>query len=232
MAAARHPVNAYPLAWPAGVPRTSARRDAAFHDVIGSHASGNRRRTRKQVQPAYVFLIDELRRLGAVTPVISSDLPLKPDGFPYAEATCADPGVAVYWHMRVTRGAGPVLVPYSMPCDHYTRIADNLYAVGKTIESMRAIERYGAVRTAQVFAGFAALPPGPGEEAQPPKPWREVLGGTWPDGLERTDLLALAKARHRRAIEQEHPDAGGAGDSGRMADLNRAWDEAQAELAG
>jgi hypothetical protein len=228
----RSPVSAYPLQWPAGVPRAVSRVDAPFHEIksvmTGQHKS--RQRTRKGMWPAYSELTHELRRLGAVSPVISTDIQLKADGTPYGNASCSDPGVAVYWHMRVTRGGARVLVPYSMPCDRYTRLADNLYAVAKTIEAMRAIERYGAVQTAQVFAGFAALPPGEGAAAPvvPPKPWREVLGGAWPDGLDAGELLVLAKSRYRRGADDAHPDRGG--DAERMAELNRAWEEAQAEL--
>jgi hypothetical protein len=217
----RLPVNAYPLAWPPGVPRTVAPLRSPFHEGKGD---------RKRLSTAYGELRRQLKLLGAVTPVISSDIPLKADGTPYMDEGGGQRAVAVYWHMREQRGGATVMVPYSMPCDTFHRIADNMYAVAKTIEAMRAITRYGAAQTAQVFAGFAALPPGEGEAAPvvPPKPWREVLGGAWPDGLDAGELLVLAKSRYRRGADEAHPDRGG--DAERMADLNRAWEEAQAEL--
>jgi hypothetical protein len=222
VADARPPVNAYPLQWPAGVPRTVAPQRSPFHEGKGD---------RKRLSTAYGELRRQLKLLGAVTPVISSDIPLKADGTPYMDEGGGQRAVAVYWHMREQRGGATVMVPYSMPCDTFHRIADNMYAVAKTIEAMRAITRYGAAQTAQVFAGFAALPPGDGGEATAPaRPWREVLGGNWPEGLDNGDLLLLAGARYKRAAREAHPDAGG--DADRMVELNRAWEEAQAELGG
>jgi hypothetical protein len=216
----RAPVSAYPLQWPAGVPRTVAPKRSPFHEGNGD---------RKKLSTAYAELRRQLKLLGAITPVVSSDIPLKADGTPYMDEGGGQRAVAVYWHLREQRGGASVLVPYSMPCDTFFRIADNMYAVAKTIEAMRSIDRYGAVQTAQVFAGFAALPPGEGGEAiVPSRPWREVLGGTWPEGLDTAELLVLAKSRYRRGADEAHPDRGG--DVERMAELNRAWEEAQAEL--
>ena len=167
-----------------------------------------------------------------ITGVIAPSIPLKGDGTPYMDEGGGQRAVAVYWHMREQRGGATVMVPYSMPCDTFLRVADNMYAVAKTIEAMRTISRYGAAQTKQVFAGFAALPPGEGEAApiEPPKPWREVIGGSYPDGLDAGELLVLVKSRFRKACETAHPDKGGSDEL--MAELNRAWDEAQAELAG
>jgi len=65
-----------------------------------------------------------------------------------------DPGAAVYW-----RNGDKKLV---LACDKYTSVGENLYAIGKTIEATRGIERWGAVTAEQAFAGgdaeqFAAV---------------------------------------------------------------------------
>lgn len=217
--APRSPVNAYPLAWPDGVPRTTGRRRSPFFETF--KAEGATRKAPRSLWPSYCELTHELRRLGAITPVISSNLRTKGDGTIWADQATSkiDPGVCVYWHMRQVRGGATVMVPHSMPCDTYLRVEDNLY------------DRFGAVRTAQVFAGFAALPPGDATTTpEPPKPWRDVIGGAYPDGLDAGELLVLVKSRFRKACETAHPDKGGSDEL--MAELNRAWDEAQAELGG
>lgn len=230
MSTARHPVNAYPLLWPAGTPRTTARRRSPFYQTI--KAEGGVRKFPRELYASWCELREELRRMGAVTPVISSMLRTKGDGSIWADQATSkiDPGVCVYWHMRVARGDATIAVPYSMPCDTYLRIEDNLYALALTIQAMRAIDRFGAVKTSQVFGGFAALPPGDASSEPVARPWREVLGGVWPEEIDAADTLILAKGRWRKALDAVHADKG-EGDQDRAVELNRAYEEAQAELA-
>ena len=80
--------QAYPLQWPAGWPRTpSAKRETDSR--FGGKGGLTMGRARDQ-------LVAELHRLGAGSIVISSNVPLRPDGLPYAETRrLDDPGVAV-----------------------------------------------------------------------------------------------------------------------------------------
>jgi hypothetical protein len=169
------------------------------------------------------FVLDELSRLGAANGVITSDLPTRADGLPYATSRMeADPGIAVWF---VLDGDERVF-----PCDRWLTHAENMQAIGKTIEAMRGLDRWGASElVTRAFSGFAALPPGSsGSMPTGPRPWREVLGGVWPE-LDKIELLAIAKSRHRKLIAEAHPDAGG--DVARAAELNVAIAAAEAELA-
>lgn len=214
------PKEAYPLAWPQGVKRTQWPRSSGFDKCSNGREI---ERIRK-----------ELRLADARTVVISSNLPLKDDGFPYSLGPARpgdDAGVAVYWTRQEKRGGKWQLVPYCMPCDKWHRISDNLHSIALSIAAMRGMERWGAVSVEQAFAGFSALPPGGDEQVIPRQPevdWREILGPKWPEDLEPDEMLALAKARHRKLIVTAHPDAGGTDE--RAAELNTAMAAAEQEL--
>lgn len=202
----------YPLQWPSKLQRTLAaeRKRSAFGGrdkaALSPHATG-------------VEVCDELALLGASSWVITSNLPSRgPVGIPYADAPRGDdPGVAVWFEYD---GLERVLA-----CDRWRRPEENLRAIAKSIEAMRGLERWGVADVlASVFTGFAlALPPGDA------RPWRDVLGGLWPEGMEAADVLELAKGRHRPLMKEAHPDAGG--DTARVAALNTALDAAIAELS-
>jgi hypothetical protein len=144
--------------------------------------------------------------------VVSSNLRLRGDGQPYADQKkmLEDPGVAVYFTLKA---AARVLA-----CDKWNSVADNLTAVGKHIECLRAVDRYGVGFLEQAFAGYTALPPAVGHD------WRIVLGF-------RSDELVsphVVENRFRSLAKTAHPDAGG--DPHEMARLNAARDVALAEL--
>lgn len=206
------PTNAYPLTWPVGVPRTKVTSVARFKGA--------------RIVDEVATIFRELTAINGANLVISSNVPLKANGLPYSEepGRGIDAGVAVYWALPdVDLGR---VVPHAMPCDRWSTVADNLHAIALSLNAMRALERWGAVTIAQAFAGFAALPPGPGD-AEPARPWREVLGGAWPE-LEPEDLLGLARTRHRRAMQTAHPDKGGTAEA--AAALNIALERAEAEI--
>jgi hypothetical protein len=220
------PRSWYPLQWPDGV----ARRDSWRRGVPKFEAQFARDRD---------SVLRQLRRMGYSNIVITSDLPTRNDGLPYANARCEDPGIAVWW---VHKGREHVIA-----CDHWRTYSFNLRAIDMSIDAMRGLERWGASGAVErAFAGFAALP-AQGETSEteyvspPPakRPWRVVLGeGTegsrawsngeaWPD-LEPDELLLLAKSRHRKLIQKHHPDRGG--DSTIAAELNVALADAEIEL--
>jgi hypothetical protein len=202
----------YPLQWPSDWKRSVWREMPKFQAQFA--------RDRDNV-------IRQLQRMGGSHIVITSDLPTRNDGLPYANATCSDPGVAVYW---VKKGKEMVIA-----CDRWRHVTQNLRAVDMTLEALRGIDRWGAsTMVEKAFAGFAALPPGSGETIVPPTPtkrrWREVLGdtfGPWPQ-LAHDELLVLAKSRYRKLIQLAHPDAGGSHE--RAAEINAALAEAETEL--
>lgn len=207
----------YPLQWPPNTPRTKPqdRRRSAFGDA----------KSKGQVSPyeAAKDLLHELELLHASHVVITSLLPTRHDGLPYSDGRSEDPGVAVWC---VYRGHERVFA-----CDEWRTHGENMRAIALSIGALRGLSRWGMADVAdRAFAGFAALPAGSGEEFVPKahRPWRDVLGGVWPE-LENVELLVLAKARHRKAIATAHPDAGGSHEL--AAELNTALAEAEQELS-
>ncbi len=192
--------EAYPLQWPDGWPRSGRYRGARYQVEFGK---------------ALRDLVDELRKFRATHIVISSNVPTRANGLPYANAGSKrydDPGIAVYFtvqgHQRV------------IACDHWDHVKDNLRACGLTVAAMRMIERAGATEIiSRAFNGFKALPPPP-----PPKPpWWQVFGVD-PKNTSLADVNAIYKSRARKA----HPDAGGSEDE--ITALNQARDDAHTAL--
>jgi hypothetical protein len=84
-------IDAYPLTWPDGWPRTDPHRRLSDRKFGGSIHGLTVGRARD-------LLFEEIRRLGAKGTVVSSNLPLRPDGLPYADSRrIDDPGIAVYF---------------------------------------------------------------------------------------------------------------------------------------
>lgn len=146
-------------------------------------------------------LLLELERLGARYVVISTNVS--------GRRAPIDPGVAVYFDLD-----GEQLV---FACDKWTRVEDNVRAIGKTIEALRGIARWGSREMMKrSFSSFKTLPPDPTAD------WRATLGISPVAGLDE------AKARYRKLAAAAHPDHGGS--QHQMARLNAAWERAQQEL--
>jgi hypothetical protein len=192
--------QAYPLRWPDGWPRTPpAKRTHGQFKVTLARARDE--------------LLDELRLLGAREVVISTMIPARNDGLPYARGrpVGGDPGVAVYFAL-----AGR---PKAIACDAYTTPEANLRALGLSIAAMRALDRYGVSGLLdRVFTGLDALPPPDAID------WRRELGFR-PD--ERPTEWDVTDAFRRRARDR-HPDHGGS--DAAMARLVRAREIALREL--
>lgn len=192
------PIEAYPLTWPVGQPRTKNRRDATF---------------KVELRQARDELLNGLKLLGARHVVISSGLPLRRDGIPLAGASePADPGVAVYFERRI----GTETRPFVIACDTYRKVRWNLRAIGVTVEALRAIQRHGASSLLeQAFTGFAALPPATAGDPS----WWVVLG------VSEHATSAEIRDAYRELARVHHPDVGGDGE--RMAQINRAYERAR-----
>ena len=192
--------TAFPLAWPSARRRTdTVLRRAATFGTSKRNTSGIK--APLTVADARQRLQDELDRIGAKAAVLSTDVELRLDGQPRSGREPDDPGVAVYFRL-----AGR---PHCMPCDTYTRVADNIAAVAAHIEATRAIERHGVASVAEMFSGFVALPAAPR--------WHDILG------CSATANRAEIDAAWREAAKRAHPDAGGSHED--MAAVNAARDE-------
>lgn len=187
-------VNAFPLSWPVGWPRTRAPKRSAF-----------------KVTPdaARQELIWEIERMGGRGVVLSTNIPLRRDGYPFASGKLGGDGttgVAVYFE----RKGKPVV----FASDRWDIVHHNMRAIQKTIEALRGIERWGASEMMErAFTAFEALPP-------PKSPW-EILGIR--PGSTADEISAAYRAKARAA----HPDAGGS--TAAMAELNQARDAALKE---
>lgn len=202
---------AYPLQWPKGRPRRAAalRKDPKFNRKEREYSkvgAGSWNVTREiTIAVAIQRLQQELDRIGARHPVVSSNVELRLDGLPRLGRNAPDdPGVAVYFELSGK--------PHCLPCDVYTTVAGNIAAVAAHIEATRAIERHGVASVAEVFSGFVALPP-PGSA-----PWWQVLQVS--ESATREEI----EAAYRRLARERHPDRCGSHEM--MAELNRARDEA------
>lgn len=175
------PVEAFPLTWPFGRPRTEAHRRtwSQFKATFGK---------------ARDRCLGEIRMLGGKEAIVSSNLPLRLDGMPYASrgATFADSGVAVYFTYKGK--------PMCFACDRWAKVEDNMHAIALTIGALRGIARWGTGDMMEAaFTGFAALP-APGQTSAPG--WRELFGFA-PD--EVVTRLRLDGA-YRTARSEAHPD--------------------------
>lgn len=171
--------ESYPLYWPEGWKRTKFREHSRFKTGFGA---------------ARKLLFEELGRLGATGVILSTSIPLRNDGLPRANMRPdgGDPGVAVYF-----KRAKKSMV---FACDKYVDTCDNIYAIAKTIDAMRGIERWGASDMMErAFTGFTALP----EKAS--TPWRVVL--EFAD--HQTVGITEVEARFRALAKKHHPDTGG-----------------------
>lgn len=190
-------IEAYPLAWPVGWKRTQWRLTAKFHATFA---------------PARDGLLHEIRLMGGSQAVLSTNIPLRRDGLPYAGiAQPQDPGVAVYFQRKGK--------PMVLACDRWRKVEDNLRALELTVEALRGLDRWGSSEMLErTFTGFAALPPPPDLKV---RSWRDVLGiGSF------RPTFAQVKDRRNELAKMFHPDQGSAPSAERMAEVNAAFEQA------
>jgi hypothetical protein len=195
------PDRRYPLSWPGGWKRATSRRRSPLR------ARGNP----LSVYTATDRLIDEMRRLGATSYVLSTNVELRNDGYPRSgQKEPTDPGAAVYFRLK---NRDQVLA-----CDAFTTVADNIGAIARHIEALRTMDRYGVGTVEQAFAGYVALP----SRVEDAVDWRAVLRITG------DAPLAIAEAQYRVLMRTAHPDVGGSTEA--AARLNAAIKKAREVL--
>lgn len=192
-------IEAYPLCWPIGWKRANVALRSSFKvPTFGVARDG---------------LLNEIRLMGGRDVVLSTNIPLRLDGLPYAgRAQPVGAGVAVYFTYKNS--------PMCFACDSWDRVRDNARAIEKTIAAIRGVERWGASDMMErAFTGFLQL-----ESPGVKKDWRRVLGfapGECPD-------LDDVEYAFRKLARIHHPDKGG--DHNRFAELQRARTEARETL--
>lgn len=149
---------------------------------------------------------DSLRRFGADSGQPIKDLVLSSNCSLGVERP-TDPGVAAWFTWDGEQRCIPV--------DRYATPAANLQAIHHIVEARRVELRHGTLALVRAsFHGLKALPAPKGSD------WWTVLG------CEPTATLEQAREAYRKVASTAHPDRGGSDE--RMADVNRAWEQAQA----
>lgn len=181
----------YKLTWPADEPRTPASERRASSPFTMA------------ADRALRMLAAELVRFKARDVIMSTNDNRR--GRPN------DPGAALYFtigHRKV-----------SICIDIFREVPDNVRAIGKVVEAMRTMERYGGQKMSdKAFTGFAALPP-------PPDIWKTLgiskgVGDALNDKMRREFVMD--------AFRNKAKDGHGAGVD--MANLVEARDEALKQL--
>jgi len=155
------------------------------------------------------YVVDEVRLLGGRNIIISTNIPVRRDGLPYASAREPDDrGVAVYFDLNGEQRC--------IPCDKWKYVWENMQAVQKTIGALRGLDRWGAKEMVDAaFRGFAALPP-------PSEDWAIVLN------IPRTADLPQIESAYRSAAKKAHPDGGGSVDE--FTKVKTAYDAAKRDV--
>ncbi len=217
-----HLPKAYPLTWPDDWPRTPDRASSGYRlgfDGARKHLEG------------------ELRRADAYAYMLSTNLPVRYDGRPYATAKSPeDPGVALWWiswrdhHLSEEKEGTPAI--QVLACDQWLTVRENLRAVGVALEAFRTLARSGATQIVnRAFQGFTVqtlpvLVTEP-EVEEPQRPRRSKKSSWWRDILELYEepftRADVTRAFRRQAVRC-HPDQGGTPAQWRA--LEQARDEA------
>lgn len=187
--------RAYPLYWPEGWSRASSHKVARF----GDHSVAEGRRV----------VADQVRLFGGRELIISSNLELRLDGNPRSnQKQPVDRGVAIFF-----KRSG---VDMALACDIYTTVEDNLWAICRTLDALRQIERDGSPSLInRAFKGFAALPDPNSRE------WWDVLN------VARTADNATIRSAYLQLVRKYHPDTGdNGGDPVMFNQIQRAYDMA------
>ena len=191
-------IEAYPLQWPVNYKRTAPadKTHAPFKTAFAK---------------ARDEIINQLPKMGATNIIISSNVPLKRDGLPYAvpfgnsKSVTDDPGIAVYFNFNNEQKV--------ICCDAYHSLDDNMQAINKTIEALRGIDRWGCSDIInQTFTGFKAL------EEKVSRNWWEVLQ------IAKTATADEIKRAYYKRAKETHPDSGGS--AADFDQVKRAYDEA------
>lgn len=192
--------EAYPLQWPVTWKRSSK----------PTHSRFGKWNAKPTIAQGADLIREELRRLtgSSADIIISTNLKYKNDGTPYSnQREPEDQGVAVYFMMDKKQMV--------IACDSFNKIGCNLYAIGKTIEAMRGIDRWGCSELLQkAFTGFAALP----MPAQ--RNWWDIL-----ECKEDSDSVII-KGQYRRLAQMYHPDKPVTGNQAKFQEVQFAYEQA------
>lgn len=163
-------------------------------------------------------LSSELQRIGVKEAVIEADFidrRLRVDGQLRHDARMRTPRLRLSF-------THPATGPLQYPCDTFENWQDNLRAICKTLEAQRAMDRYGATRRNQQYAGWKMLPGRimelGGITPEAPMPLAEAVqliikfAGLTDDTQQRERIArtyGVYRDAYRAAVRRVHPDVGG-----------------------
>lgn len=184
-------VEAYPLQWPIAYKRTAWRQNSRFDTSFADARDG---------------LVKELKLLGARDVIVSTNVPLRQDGLPYANfKAIQDTGVAVYFTYEKEQMV--------FCCDKWKKVEDNLQAIRKTVNSFRMMPEWGVSdMLKRAFTGFKTLP-----STSVAKTWWEILGV--PHNASKEAIVSA----YRNLAKMHHPDAGGTNQH--FTEINKAYQD-------
>lgn len=185
-------IDSFPLTWPQGWVRSKVKKKSAFKTTFAK---------------ARDELFRELKLMGVGdwNVILSTNIPLRNDGLPYAgQKNPQDSGVAVYFKYKSK--------DMVFACDTFILVTDNLWAIKKTIEALRGIERWGASDMLErSFTGFQAI------AAPQSEKWFEILG------VSESATKEEIKSAWRDKAKLYHPDQGGSDEM--MTKINKAYEQ-------
>ena len=187
--------RSFPLYWPESWPRTDANRvkKAQFKD--------------RSVFTARKELEFEVHRFGGRDLIISSNLELKLDGTPRSgQKQPQDRGVAIFFSRKGE--------PMALACDVYSTVEDNLWALVRTLQALRQIERDGSPALInRAFKGFAALP--------------DPENKQWFEGLNVSPEAnhSAVKGAYITLARKYHPDNLETGDANQFRMVQQAYEQ-------
>ncbi|HVZ95996.1 MAG TPA: J domain-containing protein [Chitinophagaceae bacterium] len=193
-------IEAYPLQWPIGYSRTenNAKKHAQFSTAFAKARDG---------------ILRQLRAFNAKDVIISSNVPLKRDGIPYAvpygnsKNITDDTGIAVYFTLKDDQKV--------ICCDAFHTLDDNIHAINLSLEALRGLDRWKCSDIVnQAFTGFKALP-----EVSSSNIWETLELPGQPDNS------AIIRANYKKIAKRIHPDVPG-GSSEAFAQLLEAYRQA------
>lgn len=174
----------------------------------------HRARERSRFDTAYPdqmgLLKYELGRLGAEALVIRLALSdrdirwnIRPDGLPRANARPDHPGVVVEWQIGETW--------YGRSNDKFDDWRDCMFAIAKTLEALRGVERWGSVAGGEQYEGMRLEIEGVGSGPNAARQTLMRAAGMLDEDLPPPEMRALEDIRavYRRAVRRTHPDRGG-----------------------
>jgi DnaJ-domain-containing protein 1 len=188
-----------PLEWPITSPRHKSRATGLYRTGVNPITG----------LAAISRLEYELEKFGARNAELYGQFGYTRGGNVSSQWGGGDPGAVVRYDVGK--------IAYTLPCDTFSELAQNIAALAAHIEAVRKIERIGVASIAQAMGAFAQLPAPPKQ-----RPWHEVLG------VAPTAQIKVIMGAYRALAKINHPDVGG--EKERMQEINRALQEAKARI--